>query len=431
MLYARKTYIDQLVLKKDNGRVKIITGSRRCGKSFLLFTLYRQYLRDHGVGEDQIIDMALDEIDNARYRNPFEFTRAVKGRMTDSNKRYYVLTDEIQFLAGVPNPYVEDPDERLTFVDVLLGLMKCPNVDIYVTGSDAKMLSSEVLSQFRDRGDEIRVGPLSFAEVYENYQGDKRGVWRDYYTYGGMPFVWTMESREERCRYLRNLIRRTYISDVFERHLVKNDEEVLEILLNVLASGAGTLSNPKRLSDILKKERHIRVAPHTVDTYISFFLEAFLVQKARRYDVTSRKYLKTPCKYYFSDVGIRNAGIGFHHLEETALMENVLYNELVRCGFDVDVGVVLQHSKDGGGKGIRRQLEVDFVANRGADRWYVQSALGINDPEMRRREIAALVRIHDSFRKIVVVRDFIQPWRDEYGIWYVGIEDFLMGSWCR
>lgn len=426
MQYARKQYLDQLIRKKDNGRIKVITGLRRSGKSYLLFTLYRQYLLDSGIQEDQIVGLALDEIDNAKYRNPFELNKTVKERIVDKNKRYYVFIDEIQFVTEVQNPYVDDPNEKLNFIDVVLGLMKIPNADIYVTGSNSKMLSSDILTQFRDRGDEIRVNPLSFAEVYENYEGDKRGVWRDYYTYGGMPLVWLLESHEERSRYLRDLFTRTYIRDVLERHQIKNDAEVLEILLNVLASSVGSLTNPSKLSNTFDTERHIKIAPDTIDTYIKYFTEAFLLQRVERYDVKGRRYIKTPVKYYYSDVGLRNARLGFRQLEETHLMENVLCNDLLRRGFDVDVGVVERNVRMEDGKNIRKQLEVDFVVNRGDERYYIQSALSIDDPDKREQEIASLLHIPDSFKKIVVVKDYIKPWRDEHGIQYVGIEDFLL-----
>ena len=426
MQYARKQYLEQLIQKKDNGRIKIITGLRRSGKSYLLFTLYRHYLLDSGVSEDQIVGLALDEIDNAKYRNPLELNKFVKGQITNKNKRYYVFLDEIQFVSEIQNPYVDDPGEKLTFIDVILGLMKLPNVDVYVTGSNSKMLSSDILTQFRDRGDEIRVNPLSFAEVYENYPGDKRGAWRDYYTYGGMPLVWTMSTHEERSRYLHDLFSRTYMKDVLERHKIKNDAEVLEILLNVLASGIGSLTNPSKLANTFDSERHMKIAPDTIDTYIGYFTEAFLLQKAERYDVKGRKYIKTPAKYYYSDVGLRNARLGFRQLEETHLMENVLYNDLIRRGFDVDVGVVEQNIRENSGKKVRKQLEVDFVVNRGDKRYYIQSALSIDDPDKKEQEIASLVRIPDSFKKIVVVKDYIKPWRDERGIQYVGVEDFLL-----
>lgn len=426
MQYARKQYLDQLIRKKDNGRVKVITGLRRSGKSYLLFTLYRDYLLNSGIEENQIIGLALDDFDHAKYRNPFELNKVIREQILNKSKRYYVFIDEIQFVTEIQNPYVDDPNEKLTFIDVVLGLMKIPNADIYVTGSNSKMLSSDVLTQFRDRGDEIRVNPLSFAEVYEHYEGDKRNAWRDYYTYGGMPFVWTMETHEEKSRYLRDLFSQTYIRDVLERHQIKNDAEILEILLNVLASGIGSLTNPSRLSNTFESERHIRIAPDTIDNYIGYFLEAFLIQKAERYDVKGRKYIRTPVKYYYSDTGLRNARLGFRQLEETHLMENVLYNDLIRRGFDVDVGVVEQNVKDKSGKNIRIQLEADFVVNRGDERYYIQSALSIADPEKKEQEIASLTRIRDSFKKIVVVKDYMKPWIDENGIRYIGIEDFLL-----
>lgn len=426
MQYARKQYMDQLIRKKDNGRIKVITGLRRSGKSYLLFELYRKYLLDSGIGKDQLIAFALDEIDNARYRNPFELNKAVKERMSDKNKRYYVFIDEIQFVTEVQNKYVDDPNEKITFIDVVLGLMKLPNADIYVTGSNSRMLSTDILTQFRDRGDEIRVNPLSFAEVYEHYKGDKRGAWRDYYTYGGMPMVWTLESHEERSRYLRDLFSQTYIKDVLERHQIKNNVEVLEILLNVLASGIGSLTNPSRLSNTFASERQMKVAPDTIDTYIGYFINAFLLRKAERYDIKGRKYIKTPVKYYYSDPGLRNARLGFRQLEETHLMENVLFNDLIRRGYDVDVGIVEQNCRDEAGKKIRKQLEVDFVVNKGSERCYIQSALSVAESDKKEQEIASLIRIPDSFRKIVIVKDYIKPWQDVNGIQYVGIEDFLL-----
>lgn len=426
MVYERKQYLDQLIKKKDNGRVKVITGLRRSGKSYLLFNLFRNNLMEMGVREDQIIALALDEIDNAKYRNPFELNQYVKAQIKDKTKRYYIFLDEIQFVSTVPNPYVDDPYAKLTFIDVVLGLMKIPNADVYITGSNSKMLSSDILTQFRDRGDEIKVYPLSYQEFYEHYDGDKRGAWRDYYTYGGMPLVWTYKTHEERSRYLRDLFSRTYIKDVLERNKIKKDEEALEILLNVLASAVGSLTNPTKLSNTFNTERHISISPGTIDNYIGFFINAYLIQKAERYDVKGRKYIKTPVKYYYSDPGLRNARLGFRQIEETHLMENVLYNDLIRRGYDVDVGVVEQHAVDSEGKKVRKQLEVDFVINRGDERCYIQSALSIDDPDKKAQEIASLIRIQDSFRKIVVVKDYMKPWRDENGIQYVGVEQFLL-----
>ena len=426
MEYERRQYLDELIKKKDNGRVKVITGLRRCGKSYLLFKLFYDRLIESGVAEDQIITLALDEIDNARYRNPFELNSYVKDRIKDGKRRYYVFLDEIQFVSTVPNPYVDDPEEVLTFIDVVLGLMKIPNVDVYVTGSNSKMLSSDILTQFRDRADEIRVYPLSYGEFYEHYDGDARGAWRDYLTYGGMPLVWTFETHEERSSYLKNLFSQTYIKDVLERNKIKKDEEALEILLNVLSSSVGSFTNPSRLSKTFDSERHMQISSGTIDNYIGFFMNAYLIDKAERYDVKGRKYIKTPVKYYYTDPGLRNARLGFRQIEETHLMENVLYNDLVRRGYDVDVGVVEVNTKGPDGKNVRKQLEVDFVVNRGDERFYIQSALSVDDPDKREQEIASLLRIPDSFRKIVVVKDYMKPWRDDNGIQYVGVEQFLL-----
>ena len=426
MQFERRQYLDQLIRKKDNGRVKVITGLRRSGKSYLVFNLYRDYLLASGIGEDQIIGLALDELDSAEYRNPFRLDRYVRERITDPAKRDYVFIDEIQYVRDVPNPYVDDPEARLTFIDAVLGLMKIPNADIYVTGSNSAMLSSDILTQFRDRGDEIRVWPLSFAETVAHYSGDRRGAWREYLTYGGMPMVRSMETHEEKSRYLRDLCSRTYIRDVLERHRIRNDAEVLEILLNILASDIGSLTNPSRLAHTFESERHIRISPDTIADYIGYLRDAYLVQKAERYDIKGRKYIHTPAKYYFSDPGLRNARLGFRQLEETHLMENVLYSDLIRRGYDVDVGIVEHNSEDGDGKKTRRQLEIDFVVNRADERFYIQSALTVDDPEKRRQETESLIRVPDSFRKIVVVRDYMEPWRDDRGIQYVGAEQFLL-----
>ncbi|MCM1126017.1 MAG: ATP-binding protein [Lachnospiraceae bacterium] len=418
--------MEKLIQKRDNGRVKVITGLRRCGKSVLLFQLYRDYLISEGVPQNQIICLALDILINAKYRNPIELDNYIRERTTDSNKKYYVFIDEIQFVSEIQNPYVEDSNAKITFIDVVLGFMQMPNVDVYVTGSNSKMLSSDILTQFRDRGDEIRVFPLSFAEFYEAYEEDKRGAWQEYYTYGGMPVVAALNEHEEKSRYLRNLFSRTYIRDVLERHKIMNEDEVLEILLDILASCIGSLTNPNKLSNTFKSERQVNVASETIDHYIDYFLDAFLIQKALRYDVKGRKYIKTPAKYYYSDPGLRNARLGFRQLEETHLMENVLYNDLIRRGLDVDVGVVEYNTRGMDGKSIRKQLEVDFVVNRGSDRYYVQSALSIADPKKKEQEIESLLRIPDSFKKIVVVKDYLKPWTDEHGIQYMGIEQFLL-----
>jgi predicted AAA+ superfamily ATPase len=427
-MYPREQYLKEIISKKDNGRIKIITGLRRSGKSVLLFQLYREWLLGEGVKEDQIIALALDILENARYRNPLELDKYVRDHMVDPKKRYYIFIDEIQFVSEIQNPYVDNEDAKITFIDVILGFMHMDNADVYVTGSNSKMLSSDILTQFRDRGDEIRVYPLSFAEFYNEYEGDKRGAWQDYYTYGGMPLATSLESHEEKSRYLKDLFDRTYIKDVLERHEIRNDTEVLDILLDVLASGIGSLTNPSKLANTFKSERQIGIGSETIEKYIGYFEESFLIGKAVRYDVKGRKYIGTPAKYYYTDLGLRNARLGFRQLEETHIMENVLYNDLIRRGMNVDVGVVEYNTKDADGKKIRKQLEVDFVVNQGGKRFYIQSALSIADPGKKEQEIESLKRIPDSFSKMVVVRDYLKPWQDENGITYVGIEQFLLNE---
>lgn len=425
-MLPRTQYLNKLIQKKDNGRVKIITGLRRCGKSVLLFNLYKGYLLESGVSSSQIIELSLDILANAKYRNPIELDKYIREQITDTGNQYYVLIDEIQFVSVIQNPYCDDPDAKISFVDVVLGLMQMKNVDVYVTGSNSRMLSTDILTQFRDRGDEIRLYPLSFGEFYDAFEGDKRSAWQEYYTYGGMPVILSLESHEEKSRYLRDLFNRTYLNDVIERNRISNHTEVLSNLLDILASGIGSLTNPYKISNTFLTERHISIAPDTIDRYLGYFMNAFLIQKAERYDVKGRKYIKTPSKYYYSDPGLRNARLNFRQIEENHLMENVIYNDLVRRGFDVDVGVVEIGTKDNEGKKIRKQLEVDFVVNRGYNRFYIQSALSIADPEKRQQETESLRRIPDSFKKIVVVKDYLNPYCDEHGIVYVGIEQFLL-----
>ncbi|MGI6334637.1 MAG: ATP-binding protein [Saccharofermentanales bacterium] len=426
MEFSRTKYMKKLINKKNNGRVKIITGIRRCGKSYLLFELYTKYLRENGISADQIIHLALDEFSNAKYRNPVELDKYVRKRVADKTKQYYVMIDEIQFVTEIQNPYVDNKNAKLGFTDVIIGLMKINNVDVYVTGSNSKMLSTDILTQFRDRGDDIRVYPLSFSEFIETYEGNERNAWLDYYTYGGMPYVLKLQSHEEKSQYLRDLFQRTYLKDVVERHNIQNDAMILDDLLDIIASSIGSLTNPTKLSNTFLSEKKIRINSTTIANYLRYFEEAFLISKAKRYNVKGRKYIQSPMKYYYTDLGLRNAKLGFRQQEETHIMENVLYCDLVRRGYDVDVGVVEQNIKTEEGKKIRKQLEVDFVVNRGEQRYYIQSALSIVNPEKREQEIASLIRIPDSFDKIVVVRDYIKPWKDNNGILYIGVEQFLL-----
>ncbi len=431
MQIKRDNYLNELIRKKDNGRVKIITGIRRCGKSYMLFELYKTYLLTHGVQRGQIVELSLDEIGNIKYRNPFEMNAYIRERTADSSVRYYVFIDEIQLCEEVPNPYVNNESRKITFIDALLGLMKLKNIDIYVTGSNSIMLSKDILTQFRDRGDEIHMFPLCYKEFYEAYP-DKAHAWRDYCMYGGMPYILSLDTQEEKSLYLKKLFEETYIRDVIERYDIRNDEEILDTLLDFVSSSIGSLTNPSKLEKRFLSEKKINVTHNTINKYLNYFKEAYVIDSVRRYDVKGKSYFNTPLKYYFTDIGLRNARLNFRQVEDTHIMENILYNELVMRGYNVDVGVVEYSTRvkdqNGKEKKIRVQLEVDFVVNRNHQRYYIQSALNISDPDKRLQEINSLNRIDDSFRKIVVTRDDIIPWHDDKGILYIGVEQFLLNS---
>ncbi|UTC66624.1 MULTISPECIES: ATP-binding protein [unclassified Treponema] len=424
MMIKRDYYLKQLIRKKDNGRVKIITGIRRCGKSYLLFKLYREYLLSKGVKENQIISIALDEIENIEYRNPFKLNEYIKDKAKNKNKKYYIFIDEIQLSETIKNPYIENSENNITFVDVLLGLMKIENLDIYVTGSNSKMLSSDILTQFRDRGDEIHVNPLSFSEIYDLYE-DKVQAFQDYAIYGGMPYIFSLESDEEKSKYLKDLFYETYLKDILERHKIQNENEIFETLLDFVSSAIGSLTNPNKLAKRFLSEKKIKISSLTISKYLAYFEEAYLLYCAKRYDVKGARYFSTPVKYYFADVGLRNARLNFRQVEETHIMENIIYNDLRRRGYNVDVGVVEHEvNKDGARKKI--QLEVDFVVNKGHRRYYIQSALSVADKEKKEQETASLKKIGDSFKKIIVVKDKIVPRHDNTGILYIGLEQFLL-----
>ena len=429
MRIERKEYLEQLIRKKQNGMVKVITGIRRSGKSYLLKEIYREYLLANGISEEQIIILDLDEIGNARYRNPFEMDVYIRSKISDSSKMFYVFIDEIQKSSEVVNPYTNDPNEPITFVDTILGLQKLKNVDLYVTGSNSKMLSSDVLTMFRGRGDEIRIRPLSYSEFYNAYPDDKRHAWRDYWTYGGMPYVLSLNSHKEKSDYLQGLFSKIYLKDVLERNNVKNDALVLEDLLNYLSSSIGSLTNPTNFARTFASEKNIRISNYTIDKYIGYFEESFLVEKAERYDVKGRKYISTPLKYYFADPGLRNAKLNFRQMEENHIMENIIFNELIHRGFNVDVGVVEINGKDENGKSYRKQLEIDFVANSGSNRYYIQSALNTDSKEKMEQESSSLLKVNDSFRKIIVQKDDIVSWNDDNGILHVSIEQFLLDNY--
>ena len=425
-MIERKKYLDKLISRKQNGLVKVITGIRRCGKSYLLFNIYKEYLKSIGVEDECIICLALDDDENIRYRNPLELGKHIRSLTTDESKDYYVFLDEIQKVVTIQNPYIEGAEDKISFVDVVLGLMKHDNIDLYVTGSNSKMLSSDILTEFRGRGDEIRVNPLSFAEFYNAFEGDRHDAWQEYYTYGGLPLVLAKKTHEEKARYLQTLFDTIYLSDIMDRNSLVHEKNLLDDILNIISSSIGSLTNANKITNTFKSERQVNISNFTVSKYLDFLIDAFLIYKASRYDVKGRKYIGSPYKYYFSDVGLRNARLNFRQQEENHIMENIIYNELCGRDFNVDVGVVEYCYKDEEKKSKRAHLEIDFVANKGSKKYYVQSALTVADEEKREQEVSSLNRVGDSFKKIVVVKDNIIPWHDDNGILYIGIEQFLL-----
>jgi hypothetical protein len=424
-MIERKQYLDKLIRKKGNGLIKVITGIRRCGKSYLLFNIYYHYLLSIGVKEDHIICLALDETKNAKFRNPLFLDEYLQNQIVDNGK-YYFFLDEIQKVKDIQNPYLDDKEEKITFVDVLLGLMKKENADIYVTGSNSKMLSSDILTEFRGRSDEIRVAPLSYSEFYNAYAGDKHDAWNEYVTYGGMPYALTLQTHEDKRDYLQGLFEKVYIADVLERRKLINETDILEDVLDIISSSVGSLTNPTKISNTFKTVKHISITPKTIGRYLDHFIDAFIINKVQRYDIKGKNYIESPLKYYFVDVGLRNARLNFRQQEENHIMENVIYNELCLRGFSVDVGIVESSVKTAEGKQQRVQLEVDFVANKGSQRYYIQSAFAIPDEAKKQQETKVFSRIADSFKKVVIVRESILPWHDEQGILYIGVEQFLL-----
>ncbi len=409
MVIQRDKYLQELVSARHNGLVKIITGIRRCGKSFLLFRLFKRFLEDDGVMPDHIIEMAFDDYAFKEFRNPDRFYKFVKGKIVD-DLPYYILLDEVQLL-----------DE---FEDVLNGLLHIPNADVYVTGSNARFLSKDIITEFRGRGDQIHVSPLSFAEFMTVYKGDKTDGWNEYLLYGGLPPVVLQQTDEKKMKLLNSLLTETYMIDVINRNKVKNSDDMTD-LLRILASGIGGLTNPQRLSNTFPSVKGVSISPATIKRYIGFFTDAFLLEPCNRYDVRGRKYIGTPLKYYFSDLGIRNVLLGFRQQEKTHLMENAIYNELRSRGFCVDVGNVEVNGVDGNGTKTRRMLEVDFVCNQGYKRCYIQSALSLPDDEKMRQELASLQRIDDSFTKYIITGDRIKKYQNDDGIVIMDIFDFL------
>lgn len=412
MVINRERYLNKIIQRKHNRLVKIITGIRRCGKSYLLFNLFYDHLIQSGVDGDHIIKIALDDWANKEFRDPDRLYGYVKSSIRD-DKMYYILLDEVQLITH--------------FEDVLNGLMHVNNCDVYVTGSNAKFLSKDIITEFRGRGDQIHIYPLSFAEFTSVYDGSKDDAWKEYMLYGGLPNIVLMQSSELKKEFLINLFNETYLNDVISRYNIRNDAELGE-LINILASSIGSLTNPNKLSDTFKSVKKTDISNHTIKTYLDYFEDSFLIQNSLRYDVKGKKYINTPSKYYFTDIGLRNARLNFRQLEENHIMENIIYNELKIRGFSVDVGVVTLNTKDADGKSIRKQLEIDFICNKGDQKYYIQSAFRMDTEEKEKQELRSLNSLDDSFKKIIVLRNKELMTKDENGYLRIGLLDFLLND---
>jgi len=410
MEIKRDIYLDRLIRREKNGLIKVVTGVRRCGKSYLLFNLFHNYLLDKGIQENHIIEIALDDRSNKELRDPDNMLKYVKERIVDRDT-YYIILDEVQLLAE--------------FEDVLNSFMHIRNADVYVTGSNSKFLSSDLVTEFRGRGDEIRIYPLSFREYCSVYEGSADEAWDDYFTYGGLPLILSRETPEEKAEYLMSLFQKVYLSDIVDRHKVRNREE-LDELVDILASAVGSLTNPLKLANTFKTVKKKTISDKTLKKYMDYLMDAFLVSKAVRYDIKGRKYIGSPAKFYFEDVGLRNARLNFRQMEENHIMENIIYNELRIRGYHVDVGLVEQFGKNSENKTTKKQLEVDFVVTRGSEKYYIQSAFAMTTPEKQAQEERPLNAIGDSFKKIIVVRDNIKVRRNDMGIVTIGIRNFLL-----
>ena len=412
MEIKRDSYLEQLKIRKDNGMIKIITGIRRCGKSFLLFVLFKKYLLESGVDHDHIIEIALDGIENEKLREPKKCYQYIKDAMKDE-QNYYLLLDEVQFMPR--------------FEEVLNSLLRISNIDVYVTGSNSKFLSSDIVTEFRGRGDEIRIYPLSFAEFYAALGGDYEDAWEEYMVYGGLPQVAQFSVERQKAEYLKNIFTNVYIKDVVERNRIQNVDEI-GTLVDILASAIGTPTNPTKISNTFKSERGINYSNKTISNHIDYLAEAFLISKANRYDIKGRKYVGANLKYYFSDIGLRNARLNFRQQEPTHIMENIVYNELHIRGYNVDVGIVDVFKKNREGKRVHKQLEVDFVANQSSQRYYIQVAYDMTTEEKQTQEFHSFRNIPDSFKKIVIVNGTKKPWRNEEGFVIMGMKYFLLNA---
>lgn len=410
MKIGRDVYLNKLISKRHNGLIKVVTGMRRCGKSYLLFNLFKEYLVNEGVAENHIIEIAFDSFENKRYRDPEVLFPYIMEKMSDE-RMYYVLLDEVQMLDD--------------FESVLNSLGRKQNVDVYVTGSNAKFLSKDIITEFRGRGDEVHMYPLTFGEFMSVYDGDKQEGWRDYVLFGGIPLVLGFETADQKSDFLKSLFEETYISDITGRNNIRNKAE-LEELLNILSSAIGSLTNPSKLSATFKSVKNKSISKDTIIKYIDYLRDSFLIDSAIRYDIKGKKYINTPSKYYFTDLGLRNARLNFRQVEETHVMENIIFNELKVRGYNVDVGVVVMNEVDKNGKKIRKQLEVDFVCNKGSNRFYIQSAYALPDKEKMEQEQRSLVNTGDGFKKIIITKDAVAPLYNEEGILVMSVYDFLL-----
>lgn len=417
----RSRYLKKLISKKQNGLIKVVTGIRRSGKSFLLFKLYKQWLLESGVAPDHIICVQLDDDAFIAYRNPIALGEYIRSQLADDGQ-YYVLIDEIQFCKKIKNPHLEG--DYITFYEVLNGLLHRHNVDTYVTGSNSRMLTTDILTEFRGRGDEIQMYPLTFEEYRMVSGKEYNDALSEYLVYGGMPYLCHLDSDEDKSSYLKSLFTEIYLKDIIERNDIQNTHE-LDILMNVLASAIGSFTNPSRISDTFKSNLKLTYDPKTVAKHIKYLKESFVIEEAERYDLKGRRYIGANSKYYFSDVGLRNARIGFRQQEITHIMENLVYNELIARDFLVDVGIVELNSRNEQGKSIQKQLEVDFVAKKGGRTYYIQSAFSMTDPEKAQQELMPLKHIRDSFQKIIISYDLVKQYYDEDGFLNISLKDFL------
>lgn len=412
MVIARDSYLQELIDGKGNGLIKIVTGIRRSGKSFLLFELFHNHLKENGIDGNHIIEVALDDRRFLKLRNPDKMLEYIDEHIKDE-KMYYIILDEVQLMES--------------FVDVLNSLLHIRNADVYVTGSNSKFLSKDIATEFRGRGDEIHIYPLSFSEYYSAVGGDKQTCWKSYYTYGGLPQLLSLETNLKKEIFLKNLYESVYLKDIIERHKIRNQHE-FEELTKVIASSIGSPCNPQKLSNTFKSVKNINIDSKTISSYLSHMEDAFMIEKSVKYDIKGKKYISTLAKYYFQDLGLRNSLLDFRQLEESHIMENVIYNELRSRKFRVDVGMVEVREKDNQNRSLRKQLEVDFVANQGDKRFYIQSALSIPNAEKERQESVSLLHIGDTFKRVIIVKDDIMPYHNENGFLIIGLFDFLLNK---